>query len=66
MTRVEKIGNATLYLGDSLQVLQSLAAGTADAVITDFDIACRRIREAVDGDRMFAQAAPVQLGLEAA
>ncbi len=33
--RVETIGNATLYLGDSLQVLQLLASGTADAVITD-------------------------------
>ena len=33
--KIETIGSATLYLGDSLQVLQSLEAGTADAVITD-------------------------------
>ncbi len=33
--RVETIGHATLYLGESLEVLQSLDPGTADAVITD-------------------------------
>lgn len=33
--KTETIGSATVYLGDSLQVLQSLAAGTVDAVITD-------------------------------
>lgn len=33
--RVEQIGDATLYLGDALAVLQSLGAGTVDAVITD-------------------------------
>ncbi|MES2973393.1 MAG: DNA methyltransferase [Pseudomonadota bacterium] len=33
--RVETIGSATLYLGDSMQMLQSLVPGTVDAVITD-------------------------------
>ena len=33
MTRVEKIGNATLYLGDCMEVLPTL--GKVDAVITD-------------------------------
>lgn len=35
MSRVEVIGDATLYLGDSLSVLRDLAPGTVDAVITD-------------------------------
>lgn len=35
MSRVEVIGDATLYLGESLEVLRELAAGTVDAVITD-------------------------------
>jgi len=33
MTRVEKIGNATLYLGDCMEILPTL--GKVDAVITD-------------------------------
>ncbi|WP_418122276.1 DNA-methyltransferase [Variovorax sp. 160MFSha2.1] len=33
--RSETIGNATLYHGEALEVLQSLEPGTADAVITD-------------------------------
>lgn len=33
MTRVEKIGNATLYLGDCMDILPTL--GKVDAVITD-------------------------------
>ena len=35
MSEVVKIGSATLYFGDALEVLQSLPAGCADAVITD-------------------------------
>lgn len=35
MKRVEVIGDATLYLGDSLAVLNSIASGAVDAVITD-------------------------------
>ena len=35
MSEVVKIGNATLYLGESLEVLQSLEPGSVDAVITD-------------------------------
>lgn len=33
MTRVEHIGDATLYLGDCLEILPTL--GKADAVVTD-------------------------------
>ena len=35
MIEVVTIGNATLYLGESLEVLQSLEPGSVDAVITD-------------------------------
>jgi site-specific DNA-methyltransferase (adenine-specific) len=35
MDRIERIGNATLYMGDSLEMLQLLAAASVDAVVTD-------------------------------
>ena len=35
MNRVETIGDATLYLGDSLAVLGAMSEGDVDAVITD-------------------------------
>jgi site-specific DNA-methyltransferase (adenine-specific) len=34
-TRVETLGDCTLYLGDCLEVLPTLAAGSVDAVVTD-------------------------------
>lgn len=58
-------GRATLYLGDCLQVLPTLAAGSVDLIVTDppygpgfFAIAKRRIQQAIEDYALFQQPAP--------
>jgi len=46
MARVEKIGNATLYLGDCLQVLGSIPA--PDAIVTDVPYGDRAVAQRVE------------------
>ena len=62
MTRVEHIGDATLYLGDCLEIMPGL--GMVDAVVTDppygigYSIACKRIEDAYKQPDMFVAPPP--------
>ena len=61
--RREEIGGQTLILGDCLEVLPSLAAGSVDAVITDPPYGTKKVvwDESVDRD-LFAECLRVSRG----